>query len=138
MSMNGTKVLVELGASGSEAAIVGQVSNSQDFAFDMIETTTKSSTDKAKTYETGEYGGTFSVEAKVKTTDGATSKALFDAAKAGTLQSVIITSGVAGDLEITGNALISGISFGDPQNDVRTVTFNCQFTGVITASVVTV
>ena len=136
MSMNGTKVLVELGVAASETAVVGQVSNSQDFAFDMIETTTKSSTDRAKTYETGEYGGTFSVEAKVKTTDGATTKALFDAAKAGTAQSVIISSGIVDDISITGSALISGISLGDPQNDVRTVTFNCQFTGVITATVV--
>lgn len=136
MSMNGTKVLIELGTSGSEAAVTGEVSNSQDFAFDMIETTTKSSSGGAKTYETGEYGGTFSAESKVKVSDGATIKALFDAAKAGTAQSTIISSGLSGDIEITGNALISGISLGNPQNDVRTVTYNLQFTGPITASTI--
>lgn len=136
MSMNGTKVITELGAAASEEAIVGEVSNSQDFAFDMIETTTKSSPGGAKTYETGEYGGTFSAEAKVKVSDGATIKALFDAAKAGTAQSTIISSGLTGDISITGNALISGISLGNPQNDVRTVTYNLQFTGAITASVI--
>ena len=136
MSMNGTKVITELGTSGSEAAIVGEVSNSQDFAFDMIETTVKASTEKAKTYETGEYGGTISAEAKVKQGDGATIKALFDIAKAGTPQSTIISSGVNGDIQIAGNALISGISLGNPQNDVRTVTYNLQFTGPITATVV--
>lgn len=138
MSMNGTKVLTNLGASGSEAAITGETTNSQDFAFDMIETTVKASSERAKTYETGEYGGTFSVEAKVKQDDGATIKALFDAAKAGTAQSTVVSSEVVGDIEITGNALISGISLGNPQNDVRTVTYNLQFTGPITASVIAI
>jgi hypothetical protein len=136
MSMNGTRVITELGTSGSEAAIVGEVSNSQDFAFDMIETTVKASSEKAKTYETGEYGGTLSVEAKVKIADGTTIKALFDIAKAGTPQSTIISSGAIGDIQIAGNALISGISLGNPQNDVRTVTYNLQFTGPITATVI--
>lgn len=137
MSMNGTKVLVKLGASGSEAALAGETSNSQDFAFDMIETTVKASSEKAKTYETGEYGGTFSVEAKLKQDEGATIKALYDAAKAGTAQSVIVTSDVVDDIEITGSALISGISLGNPENEVRTVSFNCQYTGPITATVIT-
>lgn len=132
MSMNGTNVITNLGAS----AIVGEVSNSQDFAFDLIETTVKASPEKAKTYETGEYGGTFSAESKVKQSDGATIKALIDAAKAGTAQATVITSGVSGDISIAGNALISGISLGNPQNDVRTVTYNLQFTGPITATVV--
>lgn len=136
MSMNGTKVLTKLGTSGSEVAITGEVSNSQDFAFDMIETTTKASTGGAKTYETGEYGGTFSVEAKVKVSDGSTIKALFDAAKAGTAQSTDVSSGLSGDIKIAGDALISGISLGNPQNDVRTVTYNLQFTGPITASTI--
>jgi hypothetical protein len=136
MSMNGTKVVTELGTSGSETAIVGEVTNSQDFAFDMIETTTKSSSAGAKTYETGEYGGTLAVEAKVKLSDGATIKALFDAAKAGTAQSSIVSSSIVGDIQIAGNALISGISLGNPQNDVRTVSYNLQYTGVITATVI--
>lgn len=138
MSMNGTKVLLKLGAGGSEAALAGETTNSQDFAFDMIETTVKASPERAKTYETGEYGGTFSVEAKLEETEGATLKALFDAAKAGTSQSVIVTSDVVDDIEITGSAKISGISMGNPQNDVRTVSFNCQYTGPITATVITV
>lgn len=134
--MNGTKVLTKLGVAASEAAITGEVSSSQDFSFDMIETTVKASAERAKTYETGEHGGTFSVEAKVKLTDGATIKALFDAAKAGTAQSTIVSSDEVGDIEITGTALISGISLGEPQNDVRTVTYNLQFTGPITATVI--
>ena len=136
MSMNGTNVLTKLGAAASETAVVGEVSNSVDFAFDMIETTVKASTAKAKTYETGEYGGTFSVEAKLNQSDGTTVKGLIDAAKAGTAQSTIISSEVPGDVEITGNALISGISIGDPQNDVRTISYNLQFTGEITATVI--
>lgn len=136
MSMNGTKVLIELGVAASEAALTGEVSNSQDFAFDMIETTVKASAEGAKTYETGEYGGTISAESKVKVSDGATIKALFDIAKAGTAQSTIISSGLAGDISIAGNALISGISLGNPENEVRTITYNLQYTGAITVTVV--
>jgi hypothetical protein len=138
MSMNGTMAVTKLGASaGAVVAITGEVSNSLDFAFDMIETTVKASAEKAKTYETGEYGGTLSCEAKVKVADGATIKALYDAAKAGTVQATEVSSGLAGDIKITGNALISGISLGNPQNDVRTVSYNLQFTGAIAAAVIT-
>lgn len=139
MSMNGTLAVTKLGANaGSVVAITGEVSNSIDFAFDMIETTVKASSEKAKTYETGEYGGTISCEAKVKVADGTTIKALYDAAKAGTAQATEVSSGVINDIKITGSALISGISLGNPQNDVRTVTYNLQFTGPIAAAVITI
>lgn len=138
MSMNGTLAVTKLGANaGSVAAITGEVSNSIDFAFDMIETTVKASAEKAKTFETGEYGGTLSVESKVKVSDGATIKGLYDAAKAGTAQATEVSSGLAGDIKITGSCLISGISLGNPENDVRTVTYNLQFTGPIAAAVIT-
>lgn len=136
MSMNGTNVLLKLGTSGSEAALAGETSHSLDLAIDMIETTVKASSERSKTYEAGENGLTGSVEAKLATTEGATLVALQAAAKAGTAQSCIITSDVIGDFEVTGNVLISGISIGSPQNDVRTVSFNIQFTGTYTFTVI--
>lgn len=136
MSMNGTKVLLKLGTASSEAALTGETSHSLDMAIDMIETTVKASSERSKTYEAGENGLTGSVEAKIATSDGATIVALTTAAKLGTPQSCIISSEVAGDFEITGNVLISGVSLGSPQNDVRTVTFNIQFTGTYDFTVI--
>jgi len=136
MSMNGTTVLLKLGVAASEAALVGETSHSLDMAIDMIETTVKASSERSKTFEAGENGLTGSVEAKVAQADGATLVALAAAAKAGTPQSCIISSDVVGDFEITGNVLISGVSFGNPQNDVRTVTFNIQFTGTYDFTVI--
>lgn len=138
MSLNGTKVITKLGASGSETAVVGEVSNSMDFAYDLIETTVKASSERSKTYETGENGLTFSVEAKVSQADGAAIVALQDAAKAGTARSFIISSDVIGDIEVTGNGLISGISISNPQNDVRTITYNVTATGTYDVTVITV
>lgn len=132
MSKNGTKVLVKLGAS----AIAGQMGSSFDAAYDMIETTTKQSPGRSKTYETGENGGTFSVETLIADTEGAALVALYAAAKAGTPQAFIITSEVIGDVAISGNALISGISQGLPKNDVRTLSFNFQISGEFTAAVI--
>lgn len=138
MSMNGTKVLLKLGVAASEVALIGEISNSQDFSFDMIETTVKASPEQAKTYETGEYGGTVSCESKIKAADGATLTALFAVAKAGTAQSCITASGIVGDISIEGTALISGISVGNPENEVRTISYNLQYTGPITVSVIAV
>jgi len=136
MSMNGTKVITKLGTLGAEAAITGEVSSSADFAYDLIETTVKASAERSKTYETGENGMTFSVEAKVKTSDGASIVALEAAAKAGTAQAFIISSDVVGDIEIIGTALISGISLSMPQNDVRTVSYSLSATGTYDVTVI--
>lgn len=136
MSMNGTKVLLKLGASGSEAAVVGETNHSFDLAIDLIENTTKGSSEYSKEYESGENGLTFSVEAKVKQADGATIVALTTAAKAGTAQSFVATSTVAGDFEVTGDALISGVSISAPQNGVRTITYNLTATGTYSIAVI--
>lgn len=134
MSKNGTVVLVSLGAT----ALAGQVSSNIDLAIDLIETTVKQSPARSKTYEAGENGLTFSVESQLTNAEGATIAALVTAAKAGTAQAFVYNSaGAIGDLEITGNALISGISFGDPKNDVRTVSFNLTATGEYTAAAIT-
>jgi hypothetical protein len=132
MSLNGTKVITQLGAS----AVVGEVSNSLDFAYDLIETTVKASTARSKTYETGENGMTLSVEAKVSQADGAAIVALQTAAKAGTAQAFIVSSEVIGDIEVTGNGLISGLSISNPQNDVRTITYNLTATGTFAVTVI--
>jgi hypothetical protein len=132
MSMNGTKVITKFAGT----ALVGEVSSSQDLAIDLIETTVKGSPERSKTYESGENGMTISCEAKVKQTDGAVIVALFSAAKAGTAQPTIVSSEVQGDIQITGNGLLSGISLSEPQNDVRTVTYSLTFTGEYAASVI--
>jgi hypothetical protein len=134
MSLNGTLVITKFGGT----AVVGEVSSSLDFAYDLIETTVKASSARSKTYETGENGMTFSVESKVAQADGAAIVALQTAAKAGTAQAFVIASTVVGDLTVSGNGLISGISISNPQNDVRTISYNLTATGAFTVGVVTV
>ncbi len=133
MSKNGTVVLVSLEAT----ALAGQVSSNIDLAIDLIETTVKQSSARSKTYEAGENGLTFSVECQVSNSEGATLAALMNAAKAGTAQEFVYNSaGAVGDLRISGDALISGISLGDPKNDVRTISFNLTATGTYTAAAI--
>lgn len=139
MSKNGTQVLLKIANTGdAEATIVGQTTSTLDISVDMIETTVKESPERAKTYEAGEIGGTLSCEAMMKNDEGTAMLALHTAAKSGTVQDFILTSGVAGDIEFSGAALISGLSIGAPQNDVRTISYSLQITGPVTAAVVTV
>ena len=139
MSKNGTQVLLKIvDTGGTPATIVGQTTSTLDRSVDMIETTVKASPSRAKTYEAGEIGGTISCEAQVKNDEGTAMVALHTAAAAGTVQDFLYTSGVVGDVEFSGSALISSLSIGDPQNDVRTISYSLQITGPVTAAVVSV
>lgn len=132
MSKNGTQVLLSL----EGTALVGQVTSGIDFTFDMIETTVKSSAGRAKTYEVGENGGTLSCESQLSNNEGTAQAALYAAAKAGTPQTFLLTSAIAGDVEYTGECLVSGISISAPKNDVRTISYSLQITGEVTVQAV--
>lgn len=133
MSYNGTNVLVKLG----DTTILGQTSSSFDLAVDMIETTHKQSTARAKTYEAGEHGFTCAVESKLDMAEGADIMALENAAALGTEHDFESSSTIVGSVKRSGKCLISGVSISEPQNDVVTVSFTLQGTGVITRSLVT-
>ena len=139
MSKNGTLVLLKIANTGeTPVSVPGQVNSSGDFSFDMIETTVKESPARAKTFEKGEHGFTFSCEAQIKMDEGAILVAFHTAAKAGTSQDFVTTSGVIGDIQISGVGLISGISVSDPKNDVRTISYSIQGSGDYTAEVIAV
>lgn len=139
MSKNGTQVLLQIAnTGGSPASIVGQTTSNLDKTVDMIETTVKSSPSRAKTYEAGEIGGTLSCESQTKNDEGTALVALNTAADAGTVQDFVLTSGVVGDIEFSGTALISSLSIGAPQNDVRTISYSLQITGPVTAAVIAI
>ncbi|AWW32173.1 hypothetical protein DN752_19630 [Echinicola strongylocentroti] len=131
MSYNGTQILIKL----ATEAILGQTSSNLDHTWDMIETTTKQSTARAKTYETGENGWTSSCETKLNITEGTALKELMDAADLGTAHDFESGSGVVDSMTTTGQVLISGISISEPQNDVITVSYTLQGTGPVTRTI---
>lgn len=132
MSKNGTKVVVKF----NDVADMGEVTSNFDMSIDMIETTVKASAARSKTYEAGENGATFTVESQLASTDGAILAAYINEAKSGDIFPFVQTSGDLGDLQISGNCLISGISISQPKNDVRTVSYSAQVTGAYTATVI--
>lgn len=132
---NGSTILFKI----ATKLISGQTSGSFQSAMDMIETTTKQSTNGAKTFIGGELNRTFSASGcfDPDATDWGFQDAL--TAQAARIPLAFVYGGiVVGDDIISGNCLISNISKDDPQNDRSTFSLDFQITGDITQAVVTI
>lgn len=127
MAKNGSLVAVIIGSK----LIAGETTSSLNLIRDMIETTHKHTAERAKTYIAGEKGGTISVSGCLdpdNTTDYGYSDA-YAAWDAGTSVTFKAGSLTAGEKHLTGSALISNLTWDNPQNDRSTFTIELQITG---------
>lgn len=133
--VNGSTILFKI----ATKLISGQTSGSFQSAMDMIETTTKQSTNGAKEFIGGELNRTFSASGcfDPESTDWGFLDAI-TAQAARTPIAFVYGGVVAGDDIISGNCLISNISKDDPQNDRSTFSLDFQVTGDITQAVVSI
>lgn len=132
---NGSDVLLKIGSK----YISGQTSSSLDEAIDMIETTTKLSTARAKTFMSGEYGATMSVDCSYDPSDS--TNTTYEEARAVLLAGepvAFVIGGInVGDKFISGNCLFSGIGSSHPENDRVTFSVSIQVTGATATGTVT-
>lgn len=126
---NGTDILLKLATS----LVDGTVSKNIDFSRDMIDVTTKDSTDNAKEFIPGEKGATIGVEGKWnESTSNYDVQDLIDAYNAGTSLAFIYGGTTTGDLVLTGNGYISAFSWSAPKNAESTWSATIQVTGAVT------
>lgn len=133
--LNGSDVLLKIGAK----FIGGQTGSSLDETVDIIETTTKFSTGKAKTKMGGEYSFTLSVDCSVNPDDA--TNATYEETRATMLARELVTFIIGGtevgDKYITGSCIISGMSASHPQNDRVTFSVSIEGSGLPTTGTVT-
>lgn len=131
---NGTTIVLKIGTS----LLVGETTSSISFSRDMIETTSKSSTNQAKTYIPGEKGATISASG-IYDPDavGYGFSEAFGAIDAGTMISWIMGGTTVADPIYYGSAYITSVTKDNPQNDKSTFSIELQVTGEVTEGVVT-
>lgn len=131
---NGTTLVLKL----ATKLFVGESSNSLNLTSDMIETTSKHSTGKAKTYIPGEVGGTISGAGMYdpSSSDWGYSTAVA-AWKAGTQLAFVVGGTIAGDKTWTGNCYITSLTLDNPQNDKSTFSVELQIDGEVTETTLT-
>jgi predicted secreted protein len=127
MAKNGSLVAIIIGTK----LIAGETTSSISLIRDMIETTHKHTSESAKTYISGEKGGTISVTGCIDP-DNSTDYGYSDAYAAynlGTAVTFKAGSITVGEKHLTGSALISNLTWDGPQNDRSTFTIELQITG---------
>ena len=130
--LDGKKILLQIGG----VTVVGQISGSLGMAADMLDATTKDSTDGAKEYIGGETGWTCSIEGLY---DPAAAEGVSEAIgylKAGTSLTVKYGQTGSGETYFGGSALISGVTLDGPKNDLSSYSIELQGTGVLTEATV--
>jgi predicted secreted protein len=130
--ISGTDIYVRL----DEVTLVGQVGGNFDLEADMIPTTTKDSTGKAKTYLPGEYGGTVTVNGLYDPDAAEGFSESYANLKAGTVISVHWGQIASGNTYYSSNALIKKVSNGAPKNEAATYNIDIQLTGENTEATV--
>ena len=126
---NGSDILLKLATS----LVDGTVSQNIDLTRDMIDVTTKDSTDNAKEFIPGEKGATLGVEGKwAESTSNYDVGDLIDAYNSGTSLAFIFGDTTTNSLVITGTAYISAFSWSAPKNAESTWNCTLQVTGVVT------
>jgi predicted secreted protein len=119
------------------ATIVGSITDEISFEKDMIDATTKDSTDGAKEYLAGEVGGTFTATFAYDQDAASTSvDELWDSLYDGTIVAFIYGGVTAGDLAFSGNAFVQSQTISGPKNELATVDVSFQITGPITRGTV--
>ena len=117
------------------AVIVGETSSSIATSLDVIEVTDKGDSG-AKTYLSGDYGGTISFEGNFDQA-GAQGCAELIADQLTPASRAFIHGGTdSGDEIVSGNCFVTSLSKSAPNNEKATFTADLQMTGAITAGVV--
>ena len=128
--INGTLVVLRQGTT----TLVGQTDASMNSAGDMLDSTTKDNTAKAKSFAPGETGWTMSVNGlydPAAATEGSISNAI-GILKAGTVWAVKYGQTTGSAKYFGGNAYISSVTLNGPKNDLASYTIELQGTGVLT------
>jgi predicted secreted protein len=133
--INGTLALLKIGSK----YVTGQLGGSFDESVDIIDVTTKFSSEAAKEKIGGEIGGSGSIECAIDPSDS--TNASYADVKA-TLRARELVAFAFGDQTTvgstyeTGNLILSGVSKAIPQNDRITFTVNFETSGPITTATV--
>ena len=127
--LNGTNIVLIQGS----YTLVGQIDSSMNLTADMLDATTKDSTDGAKEYCAGETGWTMSVSG-LYDPDASTGTGVSDAItalKAGTEWTVKYGQTTTGGKYFTGVALVSGVTLNGPKNELSNYSVELQGSGVL-------
>jgi len=137
MSQVGTTVLLKLGTK----FLVGESSLSFDSTQAMIEVSNKTSGNDAE-FEAGRISRKISFSGVSSMTPSTTKydfKSAIEAQEAGTPIAFEVTrytggtpTAVVGDVKISGNCLIAGVTWDSPDNDKNTFSLDIQVTGNVT------
>lgn len=130
-ALNGTLIKLYKDVSGTLKPVANLMSNDFSVEKTIIDVTSKSS-GAATEAITGRYSWSCSAESitEYDTSVGTTEMSLQDILTdllAGTSWSVVIGTGVTGDLKLSGSAYIANVKGSNPDNDKST--FTCDFTG---------
>jgi len=107
-------------------------SSSLELAADMIDITTADSTGGWKEYLTGELGGTISVEGLYDHSATDNVSTAFADMVAGTSLTWKYGTTTTGEKYLTGEAIISNVTYGGDKNDAATYSITLQITGAVT------
>jgi len=125
MAVNdGTSVYITL----ASTLVEGTTGHDFNETWDAIELTTKDSS-KNKEFIGGEYSGTIAVTGKLDEADTYTYSELRTAANLRAAVAFVMGRFAAGAVQYSGNAIITGLSIGAPQNGAVTYSLNLQVTG---------
>ena len=128
--LNGTLIVL----SNATGVLVGQTDATLNSSADMLDSTTKNSTAKAKEFIPGETSWTMSVSGLYD--PAANSKLgvsdMITDLKAGTSWTAKWGQTTTGDNYWSGTAYISGVTINGPKNDLASYTLELQGTAVLT------
>lgn len=135
-AINGTLIKLYKDVSGALKPVANLVSNDFNLDKTMIDVTSKSSAG-AKEFIVGDYTWTCSAESitEFDTSVGSGEISLQDILAdeiAGTSWSIVIGTGVVGDMKLSGAAYLQNVSISAPYNDKSTFTCDLQGTGALT------
>jgi predicted secreted protein len=123
---SGTTILLKLATQVVDASITQNL----ELMRDLLDVTTKDSTDNAKEKLAGEKDGNITIEGKFDpATSNYTFADLYDAFNSGSSVAFIYGGTTTGDLVVTGNAVPSNFSWSGPKNDVSTWSCSLGITG---------
>jgi TP901-1 family phage major tail protein len=137
--VDGTIIRLEL----ATEKIVHATSSNLDMSLELTELSSKDTGGGDYTEQTAgkkswsaSCEGLYSYDDTISSDPRADVEALFDAWEAGTAVAVKWTTGVTGDVEFSGNAFVSNVSFTAPNADSATYSFQLTGTGAISKATI--
>ena len=134
--INGTLIMLYKNVSGTNKPIANLISNDFNVQKTLINVSSKDSAGADENI-TGRYSWSCSAESitEMNTSVGTSAislQTIISDAIAGTSWSVVIGSGVTGDLKLSGTAYLANVKLTNPDNDKSTFTCDLTGTGALT------